>query len=88
MERPTGPYCQSCGMPMSMDANGGGTNADGSASSEYCSRCWQNGAYVDPNLTLEKLQTQVDGYYRQQGASDEERTDGVAWVANLSRWSE
>ena len=28
--------CQSCGMPLSRDPNGGGTNADGSASAMYC----------------------------------------------------
>ncbi|MBC7771253.1 MAG: hypothetical protein H7210_02040 [Pyrinomonadaceae bacterium] len=29
MFRPKGPACQSCGMPLSKDPRGGGTNADG-----------------------------------------------------------
>lgn len=29
--------CQSCGMPMSRDEQGGGTNADGSKSTMDCS---------------------------------------------------
>jgi hypothetical protein len=35
--------CQSCGMPMSRDPNGGGTNADGSTSLKYCSHCYAGG---------------------------------------------
>ncbi|WP_224768159.1 zinc ribbon domain-containing protein [Metabacillus idriensis] len=31
--------CQSCGMPLSKDEHGGGTEADGSKSTKYCSRC-------------------------------------------------
>ena len=29
--------CQSCGMPMKRDPQRGGTNADGSKSTMYCS---------------------------------------------------
>ncbi len=38
--------CQSCGMPMSKDPQGGGTNADGSKNIKYCSYCYQNGAFT------------------------------------------
>jgi len=30
-----------------------GTNADGSRSEEYCCYCWENGAFLEPNQTLE-----------------------------------
>lgn len=40
--------CQSCGMPMKRDEKGGGTNADGSKSTEYCSFCYQNGVFTHP----------------------------------------
>lgn len=40
--------CQSCGMPLKRDEQGGGTNADGSKSTEYCSLCYQNGAFLHP----------------------------------------
>jgi hypothetical protein len=52
----SGQMCQSCGMPLSKDENGGGTEANGGKSSEYCSKCYQNGAFVDPNMTLEQMQ--------------------------------
>jgi len=35
-------FCQSCGMPMKQDPQGGGTNADGSINIMYCSYCYQN----------------------------------------------
>lgn len=37
--------CQSCGMPLSRDEQGGGSNADGSKSRVYCSHCYQGGRF-------------------------------------------
>ena len=59
MFRLKGPACQSCGMPLSKDPRGGGTNADGSKSSEYCSRCYSEGAFTQPEMT-----TLVEGKLR------------------------
>lgn len=42
----TKPMCQSCGMPLSKDPQGGGTNADGSKTEKYCSYCYQNGDFT------------------------------------------
>jgi len=39
-------FCQSCGMPMKQDPQGGGTNADGSINESYCSYCYQNGEFT------------------------------------------
>jgi hypothetical protein len=64
MFRPKGPFCQSCGMPLSRDALGGGTNADGSRSNEYCSHCYQSGRFTEPNLSLEEMMTKVEGKLR------------------------
>ena len=33
-------------MPMSKDPQGGGTNADGSLNSNYCSYCYQQGQFT------------------------------------------
>jgi len=51
--------CQSCGMPLKVDPKGGGTNADGSLSKEYCSYCHVNGAFVNPDITMEEMKTLV-----------------------------
>jgi Putative zinc ribbon domain len=48
--------CQSCGMPMKKDPAGGGTNADGSKSAMYCSYCYTNGAFHNPDWTVQQMQ--------------------------------
>jgi len=44
-------FCQSCSMPMDKDINGGGTEADGSKSDKYCSLCYKDGAFTNPDIT-------------------------------------
>jgi len=58
---PKGPFCQSCGMPLSKDVEGGGTNVDGSRTQEYCSRCYKNGAFCNPDMTAEDMIVLVKG---------------------------
>ena len=48
--------CQSCGMPMKKDTQGGGSNSDGSKSTEYCSFCYQDGQFTQPDFTAEEMQ--------------------------------
>jgi len=55
MFKPKGPFCQSCGMPLSKDKSGGGTEADGSRSTEFCSHCYANGRFLQPDLTAEQM---------------------------------
>ncbi|HEX9221440.1 MAG TPA: zinc ribbon domain-containing protein [Gemmatimonadaceae bacterium] len=64
MFRPKGPVCQSCGMPLSKDPLGGGTNADGSLSSEYCSHCYRKGVFTQPNITAQEMTALVEGKLR------------------------
>jgi hypothetical protein len=64
MFRPKGPACQSCGMPLSRDAKGGGGNADGSRSSEYCSHCYDKGVFTQPDISAEEMTLLVEGKLR------------------------
>lgn len=59
--------CQSCGMPMKRDELGGGTNADGSKSLMYCSRCYQDGKFVNPDMTVDEMKTLVKGKLKEFG---------------------
>src|SRR5437773_64901 len=61
-----GPYCQSCGMPLSKDQKGGGTEADGRVSAEYCSHCYLGGAFTDPTLTEEQMMERVRGKLKER----------------------
>ncbi|MDP9200469.1 MAG: zinc ribbon domain-containing protein [Gemmatimonadota bacterium] len=51
-------------MPLSKDPLSGGTNADGSRSSEYCSHCYREGAFTQPNITAREMTTLVEGKLR------------------------
>ncbi|TQR20844.1 zinc ribbon domain-containing protein [Psychrobacillus vulpis] len=53
--------CQSCGMPFSKDAEGGGTEKNGTKSVLYCSHCYQNGAFTFPNMTMIEMKEKVKG---------------------------
>ena len=37
-------FCQSCAMPLNPEVLG--TNADGSKNEDYCTYCYQNGAFA------------------------------------------
>lgn len=63
----TYPKCQSCGMPLKRDPNGGGTNADGSISHMFCSHCYQNGKFTMPDLTVEQMQDRVKEKLKEVG---------------------
>lgn len=53
--------CQSCGMPMKRDVQRGGTEADGSKSTMYCSHCYQQGKFTQPSLSVDEMKTLVKG---------------------------
>jgi hypothetical protein len=59
--------CQSCAMPLSKCPQGGGSEADGSKSSKYCSHCYQHGAFTQPDMTAQEMQEFVIGMMREQG---------------------
>ena len=47
-------YCQSCGMPLSEESHFG-KNADGSKNEDYCCYCYENGAFNNPDMTMEEM---------------------------------
>jgi hypothetical protein len=59
--------CQSCGMPLKKDAKGGGTEADGSKSAKYCSKCYQVGKFTTPNITAGEMQVLVKNKLKEMG---------------------
>lgn len=46
--------CQSCGMPMSAEEHFG-TEVEGTLSKDYCTYCYQNGAFTEPDITLDEM---------------------------------
>lgn len=51
--------CQSCGMPLARDEQGGGTENSGMKSKVYCSHCYQNGEFTLPDLTVGQMKDRV-----------------------------
>jgi hypothetical protein len=51
-------------MPLSKDPLSGGTNADGTRTTEYCSHCYHKGAFTQPDITAQQMQTLVEGKLR------------------------
>ena len=60
-------YCQSCGMPMKKDPQDGGTNADGTKNFKYCGYCYENGAFTQPDITVEEMQALVKDQMKKMG---------------------
>jgi Putative zinc ribbon domain len=59
--------CQSCGMPLKKDLEGGGTEADGTKSVKYCSRCYRDGKLTNPNMTVQEMQALVKDKIKEMG---------------------
>jgi hypothetical protein len=46
--------CQSCGTPIVKEEEFG-TNADGTRNFEYCNKCFQNGKFTEPDITMDQM---------------------------------
>ncbi len=78
--------CQSCAMPLKADPGHGGTNADGSHSNEYCSYCYANGAFIQPDMTVEQMKTLVIEKLGEKGVPKFVGYFFASGLGNLKRW--
>ncbi|WP_088043391.1 zinc ribbon domain-containing protein [Bacillus sp. EAC] len=46
--------CQSCGMPLKGSTDFG-TEKDGRPSEKYCHHCYENGAWIHPDVTFDEF---------------------------------
>ena len=79
--------CQSCGMPLKKDPEGGGTNVDGSTSTMYCSYCYQQGAFTQPDITATGMQDFVRQILKDKGFPGFLATLFTKGIPKLKRWS-
>jgi len=86
MFKPKGVQCQSCGMPLSRDPQKGGTNADGTTSSEFCSYCYQNGKFVIDNVSVEEFQKRCVENMKKKGIPGFIARWFSKSIPNLKRW--
>ena len=80
--------CQSCGMPLWTERAGDcrGSEADGSPSAMWCSLCYADGAFVQPDCTLPQMLTIVDAALRENGSGRVVRWLAARQVPTLARW--
>jgi hypothetical protein len=79
-------FCQSCSMPID-DPALRGTEKDGSKSTEYCTYCYQNGAFVNPDMTLEQMQSLVVEKMDDNKLPEDILEAAVARLPHLKRWN-
>jgi len=80
--------CQSCGMPLKRDEKGGGTNADGSKSNKYCSRCYENGKFTMPDITVQEMQGLVRNKMKEMKFPGFLASFFVKGIPKLERWKD
>lgn len=78
--------CQSCGMPMARDAQGGGTEADGTKSAKFCSHCYAGGRFTDPTMSLDAMRTLVRGKLKEMGIPGFLSGFFTGGLSKLERW--
>lgn len=83
----TNKNCQSCGMPMNKDPQGGGTNADGTKNIKYCSYCFQNGSFTSPEMTVDEMKVLVKGKMKEMGFPGFLAGFFTKGIPKLERWS-
>ena len=81
-------FCESCGMPMGENDEMYGTEANGNKSTDYCKFCYENGAFTDPDLTLEQqIESVIAVMVKDFGFSLEDATEQCKeGIPNLKRW--
>ena len=82
-----GSRCQSCGMPMNKDPNGGGTETDGTRSSTYCSICYHDGSFRHPNVSVMEFQEHCVTALTEKGMPKILAWAFTRGIPKLARWA-
>ena len=73
-------------MPID-DPDDRGTEKDGSKSELYCKFCYQNGAFVDPEMNLDKMKNIVVTQMHKRNISQAIIQHSLNTISGLKRWS-
>lgn len=78
-------FCQSCSMPLD-STELMGTEKDNSKSEEYCKYCYQEGAFVNPGMTLDEMRKLVITKMEESKAPADIIEVAVGSLPQLKRW--
>lgn len=80
-------FCQSCSMPLHEEVLG--TEKDNSKSQEYCSYCYDQGAFTAPDCTMEQMIEICIPHMAGDGMSEQQaRTMLTGLFPQLKRWAQ
>ncbi len=79
------PLCQSCGIPLDNDAIKG-TEKNGLKNQEYCKFCYDQGGFINPNLTIDEMKERVENQMKKLKLSDEVIQEAISVLPPLNRW--
>ena len=79
-------FCQSCSMPLG-DPALLGSEKDGSSSHEYCKYCYQDGEFVNPNMSLNEMTSLVIDQMEKRNIDSKVIDMAVRSLPRLKRWS-
>lgn len=87
MERSTGPFCQSCSIPMDMP-DCFGINTDGAQNDDYCCHYFYDGKFTVPDITKEEMIDLVVSIMVDKVKMSEEQAKQISqsFVPTLKRW--
>ncbi len=80
--------CQSCGMPLSKDEKGGGSEVNGNISLKYCSHCYENGEFTNPDITMPEMKSRVKDKMKEMGFPGFIAGFFTKGIPKLERWKE
>lgn len=78
-------FCQSCSMPLNTSILKG-TEKNGALSDKYCKFCYQNGAFTDPNLTIEKMKERITRMMFFENVPADKLEAAFSRLPHLQRW--
>ena len=73
---------------MKRDEKGGGTNANGTRSTMYCSHCYENGQFVLPDISATEMQARVRENIIEFGMPGFMAGIFIRKIPKLARWQE
>jgi hypothetical protein len=78
-------FCQSCTLPME-NMEDRGNEKDGSKSDVYCKYCYQNGAFTEPDMTLDQMMNIAETEMKKQDLPEIIIQHSMNMLPRLKRW--
>ncbi len=79
-------HCQSCGIPLNRDLVYASKTESEKKTSKYCSHCFKDGQFTEPDLTINKMKIAIEKRCKELGFS---KLQTYVWkndLENLDRW--